>query len=122
MRSDTTLVSITYANNEIGTIQPVAEIAKILKQFRQRKLQTTNYKLPTSEKLPVFHSDACQAAGALNLNANQIGVDLMTLNGSKISGPKATGCLYARRGINLVPLLVGGSQERGMRGGTENPA
>ena len=109
IKTDTTLVSIMYANNEIGTIQPISEIAKVIKSFNK------NLK-------PIFHTDACQAAGALDLNVNHLGIDLMTLNGSKIYGPKATGCLYLRRGISLVPMILGGSQERGLRAGTENPA
>ncbi len=115
LRPDTVLVSIAYANNEIGTIQPITEISKVLKQARQKRSGAGN-------ETPFFHSDACQAAGALGLNVNQLGVDLLTLNGSKIYGPKATGCLYIRRNIELVPLIVGGSQERGLRAGTENPA
>ncbi len=116
LRKDTILVSIMYANNEIGTIQPVNKIAKIVQDFRNRK------ELSILERTPFFHSDACQAAGALNLNVNHLGVDLITLNGSKIYGPKATGCLYIRRGINPLPLIVGGNQEYGLRAGTENPA
>ena len=122
IRRDTILVSIMYANNEIGTIQPIAEIAKLLKQYRQQKLEIGNWKLEIHEKTPFFHVDACQAAGSLNLNVNCLGVDLVTLNGSKIYGPKGTGCLYIKRGIELVPQIVGGSQERGLRAGTENPA
>ncbi|MBI2062669.1 MAG: cysteine desulfurase [Candidatus Yanofskybacteria bacterium] len=116
LRSDTILVSIMYANNEIGTIQPITEISKIIRNFRQ------NLKPITYNLKPFFHTDACQAAGALNLNVNQLGIDLLTLNGSKIYGPKGTGCLFIRRGTELVPQIVGGSQERGLRAGTENPA
>src|SRR3989344_2912560 len=108
IRSDTVLVSVMYANNEIGTVQSITEIAKAIGRFKNHK--------------PIFHTDACQAGGALSLNVNGLGVDLMTLNGSKIYGPKATGCLFVRRGIDLVPLIVGGSQERGLRAGTESPA
>jgi len=107
LRRDTILISIMYANSEIGTIQPIKKISKIIKNFRGQK------------KLPVFHSDACQAGGALNLNVQQLGVDLMTLNGSKIYGPKGTGCLFIRRGVNVEPIMFGGSQERGLRPGTE---
>lgn len=99
----TILVSIMYANNEIGTIQPIAEIGEILKNHRA-----------------VFHTDACQAAGYLDLNVEKLGVDLMTVNGSKIYGPKGIGFLYAKRGIRLAPLMHGGEQERGLRPGTEN--
>lgn len=121
LRADTILVSIMYANNEIGTIQPITEIAKLLRDFRNRKFQVPNLKLQVQhEKTPFFHVDACQAAGALNLNVNQLGIDLMTLNGSKIYGPKGVGCLYVKRGINLLPIIVGGNQEMGLRAGTEN--
>jgi len=107
---DTVLVSIMYANNEIGTIQPIEEIGRAVRRFRGGK------------KIPLFHSDACQATGALNIDVAKLGVDLMTLNGSKIYGPKGIGCLYIKRGISLMPLILGGSQELGLRAGTENPA
>ncbi len=106
VRPDTVLVSVIYANNEIGTIQPISEISKKLNKNSR----------------PIFHSDACQAAGALSLNVHQLGVDALTLNGSKIYGPKGTGCLYLKRSIDLTPLAVGGSQEKGRRAGTENAA
>ena len=106
----TILVSIMYANNEIGTIQPLREISEIIGKSRKQNL------------LPAFHTDACQAAGALNLKINNLGVDLLTLNGSKIYGPKGVGCLYVNRNYKIEPLIVGGSQEMGLRAGTENPA
>jgi cysteine desulfurase len=108
LRKDTILVSVQYANNEIGTVQQVGEISKIIKKFRGER------------QFPLFHTDACQAAGTLPLNVNKLGVDLMTFNGSKIYGPKGVGCLYVRRGINLEPQILGGGQERGLRSGTEN--
>ncbi len=103
IRKDTILVSIMYANNEIGTIQPIEEISKITKE----------HNIP-------FHIDACQAAGSLELDVNKLGADLMSLNGSKIYGPKGIGILYKRKGIELEPLIHGGDQEFGLRGGTEN--
>ena len=103
LQPDTILVSIMYVNNEIGTIQPIAEIGKILKNHKAH-----------------FHVDSCQAAGYLDLDVEKLGVDLMTINGSKIYGPKGIGMLYARRGIKLAPLIYGGEQERGLRPGTEN--
>ena len=114
LRPDTILVSVMYANNEIGTIQPIKQIAKIIKSS---KLKAISYKLK-----PIFHSDACQAAGALDINVQNLGVDLLTLNGSKIYGPKGTGCLFVKRGLRPLPIIVGGGQERGLRAGTENPA
>ena len=107
------LVSIIYANNEIGTIQPVVKISKIIKDF--------NNKLGIhGTKHVLFHVDACQATNFLDMNVNNLGVDLMTFNGSKVYGPKGVGVLYARRGVPLRPIIVGGDQERGMRAGTEN--
>lgn len=109
LRPDTILVSVMYANNEIGTIEPIAEIAKIIKEYRKAKH-------------PFFHVDACQAGGALDLNVDKLGVDLMVLNGGKIYGPKGSGCLYIRRGTKLTPLFYGGGQEFRKRAGTENVA
>ena len=106
LRPETLLVSIMYANNEIGTVQPIKEIAKIIRGFKKQ--------------YPLFHTDACQAPGYLELNAEKLGVDLMTLNGSKIYGPKGTGILYVRSGVKLEPMLHGGEQERRLRPGTEN--
>ncbi len=110
LNKKTILVSIMYANNEVGTIQPIKKISQIIKKFRGEKL------------LPAFHSDACQAAGAFSLKINEFGVDLLTLNGSKIYGPKGVGCLYVNKNYKIEPLIVGGSQERGLRAGTENQA
>jgi cysteine desulfurase len=109
LREDTLLVSVMYANNEIGTVQPIAEIAKVVAEYREEK------KLPFLR----FHTDACQATGYLDLNREKLGVDMLTLNGSKMYGPKGSGLLYVRRGIKLQPLQFGGAQERGLRPGTE---
>jgi cysteine desulfurase len=108
IRKDTILVSIMYANNEIGTIQPIHEITKIITPFKEK----TGY--------PLFHTDACQAAGALSLDTQKLGVDLLTLNGSKIYGPKGVGCLYIRQKCPLQPQIIGGDQENHKRAGTEN--
>jgi cysteine desulfurase len=103
VRPDTVLASIMLANNEVGTIQPLAEIAAAL---RTRGV--------------IVHSDAVQAGGALDLDVDRLGVDLLTLSAHKIYGPKGAGLLYVRRGTQLEPLFPGGGQERGRRGGTEN--
>ncbi|MDP3762877.1 MAG: cysteine desulfurase family protein [bacterium] len=109
LRPETILVTIMYANNEIGTIQPVAGIGKIIREFcAQNKSQ-----------LPYFHTDACQAAGCLDLNVNNLGVDLMSVNASKIYGPKGVGFLYKRGGVKIKPQILGGGQEGRMRSGTE---
>jgi len=120
LNQKTILVSIMYANNEIGTIQPIREISGIIRNFRDVKSQKSKVKGQVS--LPAFHTDACQAAGALSLKIKDLGVDLLTLNGSKIYGPKGVGCLYVNKNYKIEPLIVGGSQEMGLRAGTENTA
>lgn len=110
----TVLVSVMYANNEVGTIQPIRDIAKIVHGVRDLRQKSGNM-------LPLYlHTDACQAANYLDLHVSRLGVDLMTLNGSKIYGPKGSGVLYIRTGVQLQPLIVGGGQESGVRSGTEN--
>ena len=112
----TVLVSIMYANNEIGTVQPLNSISALLKEIRWKRAKDGN-------SLPLyFHTDACQAPNYLNVLPNSLGADMMTLNGSKIYGPKQTGVLFVKNGIELEPLVLGGGQERGMRSGTENVA
>lgn len=114
IRPDTILVSIMYANNEIGTIEPIEEIGKVIKKIREERKASGN-------ATPIFfHTDACQAAGALDTDVQKLGVDLLAMNGSKIYGPKGVGCLYVRRGIRLKPLIYGGGQENNLRSGTEN--
>ncbi len=112
LRPDTILVTIMYANNEIGSVEPVAEIGREILKYRKEK----------NSVYPFFHTDACQAAGYLDLDVEKLHVDLMTVNGSKIYGPKGVGFLYVRRGVKLKPILIGGSQERKTRAGTENVA
>ncbi|MBC7546667.1 cysteine desulfurase [Candidatus Saccharibacteria bacterium] len=112
----TVLVSIMYANNEIGTVQPIREIGRLIAGIRKNRLRAGN-------KLPIyFHTDACQAANYLDLHAARLGVDLMTLNGGKIYGPKQSGIVFVRGGTILTPLIEGGGQERNLRSGTENIA
>ena len=105
----TTLVTIMYGNNEIGTINPISEISKAIK-MRAEELSRTI----------VFHTDAVQAAGYLSLNVTELGVDLLSLSGHKFHGPKGTGVLYIKRGTPYLPLIHGGGQERERRSGTEN--
>lgn len=107
---ETVLVSVMWANNEVGTIQPIADIGRVL--IAWRKEQKT--------ALPYFHSDACQAAGACDLSLETSHVDLLTINGSKMYGPKGVGALVVRRGVKLEPLVRGGGQERNIRSGTES--
>ena len=101
----TVLVSVMLANNEVGTIQPLSEIGALVK-----------------ERGALLHTDAVQAAGALDLNVEALGVDLLSIAAHKFYGPKGVGALYARRGVRLHPLIHGGSQERDRRAGTENVA
>lgn len=116
IRPDTVLVSIMYANNEIGTIEPIEDIARIIKRVRKERMVGGNM-------MPLwFHTDACQAAGYLDINAERLGVDMLTLNGSKIYGPKGVGVLYRRKGVQIQPLYQGGGQEQKLRSGTENVA
>ncbi|MEW6662918.1 MAG: cysteine desulfurase NifS [Bacillota bacterium] len=99
----TILVNIMHANNEVGTIQPIEEIARI-----------------TKEKGVFFHTDACQTVGRLPINVEEMGIDLLSLSGHKIYGPKGVGALYIRKGVKWQPLFNGGAQERLRRSGTEN--
>jgi cysteine desulfurase len=107
VRADTAVVSIMYANNEVGTIEPIAEIARAVKARN-----------PST----VFHTDAVQAGGLLPIDVEAMGVDALALSGHKFYAPKGVGLLYLRRGTPLVHLLSGGGQERGIRAGTENVA
>lgn len=116
IRPDTQLISIALANNELGTIQPIRDIAQIIKQERQARLMCGN-------QTPIYlHSDASQGVGQIDCNVARLGVDMMTLNAGKIYGPKQVGLLWAASHVKLVPQIVGGGQERGLRSGTENVA
>lgn len=116
IQPNTWLVSVGIANNEIGTIQPLAKIADIIKQVRSERLAEGNM-------TPIYlHSDASQGAGQLDLHVSRLGVDLLTLNAAKVYGPKQVGLLYAARAVKLKPQIVGGGQELGLRSGTENVA
>ena len=113
IRKETVLISIMYANNEIGTIQPIQEIGKLIFQINSERIKRGLEKI-------YFHTDACQASGFLDLNVQGLGVDMLTLNGSKIYGPKQTGLLFIKKNTPLRPLVLGGGQELGFRSGTEN--
>ncbi|MDD4988810.1 MAG: cysteine desulfurase family protein [Candidatus Pacebacteria bacterium] len=109
LQKNTILVSVMYANNEIGTIQPISEIARLIRQFQK------DYGVKIA-----FHTDASQAANYLPLKVDSLGVSLMTLDGSKIYGPKGVGVLYKKKEVSIEPILFGGGQEVGVRSGTEN--
>jgi cysteine desulfurase len=113
LRPETVLVSVMYVNNEIGTIQPVKEITKLVRWYKkQNDLKT----------YPLVHCDAIQATNYLDINVERLGVDLMSLSGSKIYGPKSSGFLYIRNKSLVSPVLHGGDQEFGFRAGTEDVA
>ncbi len=105
VRSDTCLVTVMHANNEVGTIQPIREIGSVCR-----------------EKGVTFHTDAVQSAGHIPIDTEKDNIDMMSLSAHKFHGPKGAGILYARKGVYLSKLIEGGSQERGMRGGTQNTA
>jgi cysteine desulfurase len=111
MRAETTLVSVMLANNEIGTLQPAAEIGALVREERAG-----------GHKHLWFHTDAVQAAGRLPINVESLGCDLLSLSAHKIYAPKGAGALYLRRGVHLAPQQVGGHQERERRAGTESVA
>ena len=103
IREDTCIVSVMYANNEIGSIQPIAEIGAVCK-----------------EKGVIFHTDAVQAVGHVHINVKEENIDMLSLSAHKFHGPKGVGLLYARKGVRLTNIIEGGAQERGKRAGTEN--
>jgi cysteine desulfurase len=105
LRDDTTLVSLAYANNEIGTVQPIAELAQV-----------------AHDRGALFHTDAVQATGRLSLDVSRLGVDALSLSGHKAGAPKGCGAVIVRGGVPLEPVISGGGQERGRRSGTENLA
>ncbi|MFH1200717.1 MAG: cysteine desulfurase family protein [bacterium] len=129
IKKNTILVSVMYANNEIGTIQPIREIAKEIRYYRKQAEKKKNF-LRSSEKIPrpfenfsffpLFHTDAVQAVNYLDLNIEKLGVDFLSLSGSKIVGAGRVGVLYKKKKIKLANVFGGGDQELGLRPGTEN--
>jgi cysteine desulfurase len=107
---DTVLMSLMYVNNEIGTVQPVGALGTLVREYREA--HNTIY--------PLLHTDACQAGNYLLVTAPKLKADLITINGSKVYGPKGIGALYIRTGTQISPIITGGGQEGGLRSGTEN--
>lgn len=110
IKGNTVLVSIMMSNNEIGTIQPIAEIGRVVKKWREKN----------GTKFPYFHTDACQSALYQKIAVEKLGVDLLTMDGIKMYGPRGIGILYKKSTIEISPLFFGGGQESGLRSGTEN--
>ena len=110
LKENTAIVSIMYANNEIGTIQPIKEIGRIVKDFRSGR----------GGVYPLFHTDAVQAVNFLDCGAERLGVDLLSFSGQKIYGPKGVGGLYRKEGTSIKPIITGSGQEFGLRSGTSN--
>ena len=105
LSDNTCLVSVMFGNNEMGTIEPIAQIAQLC-----------------NERNIPFHTDAVQAVGKITIDVKKLGVDLLSMSSHKINGPKGIGALYIRKGIDLIPIILGGGQEHGLRSGTENVA
>ena len=105
LSENTSIVSIMFGNNEVGTIQPISEIAKIC-----------------NEKRILFHTDAVQAVGKIPIDVKKLGIDLLSISSHKLNGPKGVGALYIKKGISIDPVILGGGQENGLRSGTENVA
>lgn len=114
LSGDVTMISVSLANNELGTIQPLSSVAEIVREERQKRLAR-------GDKTPLYlHSDASQAMSLIDINVRRLGVDLLTINSAKVYGPKGVGALYVAHGVDVNPLVFGGGQERGLRSGTEN--
>jgi len=112
VNKNTVLVSITHADNETGTIQPIKKMAEMINGFRRKNKQS----------LPYFHTDASQTLAYLDVNVKKLGVDLMTISAHKIYGPKGIGGLFVKKGVKIEPIIFGGGQQRKLRSGTENIA
>ncbi|MBX4188985.1 cysteine desulfurase [Candidatus Parcubacteria bacterium] len=110
IKESTVLISLMYVNNETGAVHPISKISRLVEEYRKKR----------GSKLPYIHTDASQAATVLSVDVLKLGVDLMTLDASKVGGPKGAGLLVVRPGVKIKPILFGGGQERGLRPGTEN--
>jgi len=119
LKPTTVLVSVMYANNEIGTIQPVCAVGRMIKEYREQKDVDEQ---ASDSGYPFFHTDASQAPNYLQIHIGKLCADMVTLDSGKVYGPRSTGLLAVRRHVSLHPIIFGGGQERGLRSGTENVA
>lgn len=119
LKNNTVFVSLQFVNSEIGTVEPIREVAKILRRHRKKTSLSEALK-KFAKPFPFFHTDASQAPLFYNLNVEKLGVDYLSLDGQKMYGPKGVGALYVRKDAPLAPLFYGGDQEGGLRPGTEN--
>lgn len=117
INENTILISVHLVNNEIGTLEPIKEISKII---RRKKLDTEKNKNKLNQIYPLLHTDAAQATAYIQINVNQLGVDMLSFNGQKMYGPKGIGVLYVKRGTPIEPVFIGGDQEFKLRPGTES--
>jgi cysteine desulfurase len=116
IKENTVLVSVMYVNNEIGVVQPLRDIAKVVKDKKSKRDSSSKME----NHYPYLHVDACQAPLFYNLDVSTLGVDLLTVDGLKIYGPHGVGSLFVRHGVDILPVMFGGGQEMGLRSGTEN--
>ncbi len=119
IKPNTVIVSIMTVNNEIGSVEPIRDIAKIIRQARSAHKETSAFNFQSEVVYPLFHTDAAQAFLYEELFVEKLGVDLLTLDGTKVYGPRGSGCLYIKRGTPITHVTHGGGQEKGKRSGTE---
>jgi cysteine desulfurase len=119
IKPNTVIVSIMIVNNEIGSVQPIREIAKAIRHWKSKNLESSAFSFQNFE-YPIFHTDASQAFLYEELNLQKLGVDLLTLDGTKVYGPRGIGLLFVKKDTPILPVILGGGQENGLRSGTEN--
>jgi cysteine desulfurase len=121
IKPNTVIVSVMTVNNEIGSVQPVREIAKAIRHWKSKNIDSSAFNFQNFE-YPIFHTDASQAFVYAELNSQKMGIDLLTLDSSKVYGPRGVGMLFVKRDTPIMPIIFGGGQESGLRSGTENLA
>jgi cysteine desulfurase len=121
IKPNTVIVSVMTVNNEIGSVQPVREIAKAIRHWKSKNIESSAFSFQNFE-YPIFHTDASQAPLYTELHVEKLGVDLLTLDGTKVYGPRGVGLLFVKKDTPILPIIFGGGQENGLRSGTENVA